>query len=124
MNATELGTEVVRRRRELGWNQDELADKADLSRTYISLIERGEAVNVTRRVLEKLSEVLDLPISRLIGESGPSDLLISPALKQFALEHHLSLDTVDRLIKIPRRGQEPRNAEEWRLLYDAVKQWL
>lgn len=38
----EFGRRVRRVREALGWSQEELAGKADLDRTYIGAVERGE----------------------------------------------------------------------------------
>ena len=37
-----FGLRVRKLREELGWSQDKLAEEADLHRTYISGLERGE----------------------------------------------------------------------------------
>ena len=60
---------VVRERREKrGFSQEELADRAGLHRTYVSLIERGRrtaSIEVVRRV----AEALDTSMSKLIAET-------------------------------------------------------
>ena len=124
MNATDLGKEVATRRRELEWSQDQLAEKAGVSRTYISLIERGEAPNITRGVLEKLAAALVTSVHVLLGQPEQDDLLIPPALKKFAIDAQLTVDVVEKLVRLPRRGREPRTPEEWQALYDAIKGWL
>jgi transcriptional regulator with XRE-family HTH domain len=124
MNVTDLGKEVAKRRRELELSQDQLAEKAGISRTYISLIERGDAQNVTRSVLEKLANVFGTSTAVLLGQPEQKELLIPPALKDFAIKEQLTVDIVERLVRLPRRGREPHTLEEWKVLYDAVKEWL
>lgn len=46
-------------------SQEELASKANLHRTYISLLERKKK-NVSIRILEKIADALNVEISDLI----------------------------------------------------------
>lgn len=61
-----FGKAIRRRRRELDLSQEELAEKAELHRTYISSIERGER-NVSIENIEKLAKALDISISALFA---------------------------------------------------------
>ena len=57
--------DAVRARREgLGLTQEDLADRADLHRTYVSDIERGSR-NVSLLNIERLAAALALSISEL-----------------------------------------------------------
>lgn len=124
MNPKELGRHVKKRRQELELSQESLAAQANISRNYLSLIERGEARNISMGVLSQLAKVLGASLAELTGESGERDTLISPALREFGIAEGLSFSVVDRLAQIPRRGQEPRTVEEWRELYNAVRPYL
>ena len=58
--------------------QERLADEAGLARTHVGEIERAEK-SVTVDVLDKLAEVLSVPVSTLLqapadGESPPAPL--------------------------------------------------
>lgn len=57
-----FGKAVRKRRLELGLSQEKLSEKANLHRTYIADIERGER-NVSLMNIVKLIAGLDLPIS-------------------------------------------------------------
>jgi transcriptional regulator with XRE-family HTH domain len=59
-----FGKAIRRRRRELDISQEELAERAELHRTYISDIERGE-VNPSLDNVEKLARALNISISDL-----------------------------------------------------------
>ena len=78
---SDFGKKVRQRRKKDGMNQKELAAKAGISRTYLSEIERGEAQNISFRVVEKLEEVLGL------GEASTGEL--PPGLQEFADEEDL-----------------------------------
>ena len=60
-----FGKAVRYRRNELEISQEELAERADLHRTYISDLERGRR-NVSLENIEKLAKALNLSISELI----------------------------------------------------------
>lgn len=124
MDAKELGRQVLLRRKELGLTQGELAEQAGISRNYVSLIERGEARNVSVNVLYELAAALGTTPAELSGQTGWADTLIPPALRELALKEELSFGIVDRLARIPMRGREPQTVEEWRQLYKSVSPFL
>ncbi len=60
--------EIVReKRKEKGLSQEELAFRANLHRTYIGMIERGEK-NITLVNINKIAKALDLSILELIKD--------------------------------------------------------
>jgi transcriptional regulator with XRE-family HTH domain len=64
-----FGKAIRRRRREMDLSQEELAERAQLHRTYISSIERGQR-NPSLENIEKLAKALDISISALFAEYG------------------------------------------------------
>jgi transcriptional regulator with XRE-family HTH domain len=64
-----FGKAIRRRRRELDLSQEELAERAELHRTYISNIERGE-LNPSLETMEKLVKALDITVSALFANYG------------------------------------------------------
>lgn len=64
-----FGKAIRRRRRELDLSQEELAERADLHRTYISNIERGE-LNPSLETMEKLVKALDISFTALFSNYG------------------------------------------------------
>lgn len=86
MDIKELGHQVLRRRKEVGFSQEALARKAEISRNYLSLIERGEAQNVSVNILNCLATALGTAPAALTGQAEQNDILIHPALRQFGLE--------------------------------------
>ena len=124
MDAVELGRQIFRRRKELGLRQGELAEQADISRNYVSLIERGEVSNVSVNILNSLAVALETTPAELSGQSGWAETLIPPALREFALQQELGFDVVDRLARLPMRGKEPQTVEAWAQLYEVVRSFL
>ena len=60
-----FGENVRKYRRLLNISQEELADKADLHRTYIGMIERAEK-NITLINIEKIANALEISINELL----------------------------------------------------------
>lgn len=62
-----FGDRVRELRKSKHISQEELADKADLHRTYIGMIERAEK-NITLLNIEKIALALDVEIKILLDE--------------------------------------------------------
>jgi transcriptional regulator with XRE-family HTH domain len=122
MNAIELGRQVQTKRKEKKLSQAELGELAEISRNYVSIIERGEAESISMKVLNKLAVVLGTSPSELTGES--SMVMIPPSLREFALEKNLPYEVIDKLVRIPRRGKEPSTVKEWEELFDSISKFL
>ena len=60
-----FGENVRHYRRNLNISQEELADRADLHRTYIGMIERAEK-NITLLNMEKIANALKIKIEDLL----------------------------------------------------------
>lgn len=60
-----FGDRVRELRKEAGWSQEEFADEADLDRTYIGGIERGER-NLALRNIKKIAETFGMTIAELM----------------------------------------------------------
>jgi transcriptional regulator with XRE-family HTH domain len=67
-------------RRELDYSLDELAARSGVSRSAISLIERGES-SPTAVVLDRLATALDVPLAALF-DAGPSASAPSPVARR------------------------------------------
>ena len=72
-----LGRRVQEIRRELGWNQQQLANAAGQDRTYISAIEHGKQ-NLTLGAVVKVANALGVELVRLLIQSGPHDFRAKP----------------------------------------------
>jgi transcriptional regulator with XRE-family HTH domain len=59
-----FGERIRHLRKEKNLSQENLADRAELHRTYIGMIERAEK-NITLINIEKLAKALDVEISEL-----------------------------------------------------------
>ena len=60
----ELGRRIRERRKSLGWTQEELAEAAEIDRSYIGGVERGER-NLTFTVLCQICTALSCDVAKL-----------------------------------------------------------
>jgi transcriptional regulator with XRE-family HTH domain len=120
MELASFGQKVRTRRIEEGWSQEELARKADISRNYLSQIERGMATNLSWQVVERLRVALGLSRSEISKEHWNQSRL-PPSLVEFARKANLAPDDVEMLAQIQYRGKQPNTPEEWQLLYNAIR---
>jgi len=63
-----FGTTVRQLREQRGWSQEALAEQADLNRSYVGELERGQAIP-SLLTLKKLSMALDVSLSNLLAHT-------------------------------------------------------
>lgn len=74
LNPKEIFGQNVRRiRTEAGLSQEELADRAELHRTYISSLERGQR-NVSLENIFAIAKALGVPPAELVEPAPQKDL--------------------------------------------------
>ena len=120
-----IGDNVRNLRKEKGLSQEKLAELANVSRNYISMIERGEAENFSDDIIQKLAWGLEVSIEQIEGKPNKkSGTIVPSSLREFALNEGLPYEEVDHLLKIPFRGKTPKTAQEWKELYIAIKPFI
>lgn len=67
-----IGERIRIERRKKGISQQVLAEKMDTSTTYLSRVERGVS-KINLRRLGQVSEILEIPIERLLSGTVPED---------------------------------------------------
>jgi transcriptional regulator with XRE-family HTH domain len=67
LSPRELGTAIKRLREQRGWTQERLAQKAGVTKFYISLLETGARKNPSLPALKRLAKALDVPVTELLG---------------------------------------------------------
>jgi len=122
MDAVELGTQVLEKRKEKGLSQEELGKMAGISRNYVSQIEHGVAHNISIKVINQLAVALGASLAELTGES--SQIVIPSSLRDFGIQNNLSYEIIDKLARIPARGKEPKSVNEWQELYQAISPFI
>jgi transcriptional regulator with XRE-family HTH domain len=102
-------------------SQEDLAHKIGISRTYLSEIERGEAQNISFRVVDQLQKVLGIDKNT---EEDQTDNDLPEGLSQFAEEANLPERDIKVLASIELRGKRPNSKQEWRVLYNLIRSYL
>lgn len=114
----EFGKKIRQRRVDEGLSQEKLAQAVGISRNYLSQIERGQAINLSWQVMDRLTSVLGLKLE----QSTDSKTVDLPAsLAEFAKTAGLPPDDVLMLVRLKYRGQQPTTPEKWELLYNVIK---
>lgn len=104
-------------RRDMKWDQSELAERSGVSRGYISEIERGVKQNVGVEVVFALAEALGVSVAYLLGVSdsplGESDAKVMREMAGEYVTVDVDSDEERRLVRtliaefnaLPRRAQ-------------------
>jgi len=130
------GQRIRDRRQELGWTQDTLAQKAGISKGFLSDLENGKR-NVSADTLLGIARVLDLSLDYLMKGGEPEttskEVQIPASLAEFATEAGLSFNQALTLLDMQRqiiahrsstkRGQTLEGVD-WRKFYESVKGFL
>jgi XRE family transcriptional regulator, master regulator for biofilm formation len=66
-----VGERIKTIRERKGISINELAQKAEISKSYISSIERDIQKNPSINVLEKIAAALEVPLDKLLDQPGP-----------------------------------------------------
>jgi transcriptional regulator with XRE-family HTH domain len=116
-----FGLRVQQHRKREGLSQAELADELDISRTYLSQIEQGHALNLSLRLAEKLSERLGITPPASVQAAKQEEEEMPASLKAFADQDDIPEQDVRMLARIQYRGRRPQTAQQWRILYSVIK---
>jgi transcriptional regulator with XRE-family HTH domain len=120
-----LGQRIKRFRTDAGLTPTELAERASVSKSYISSLESETEPErrPSAEILYKLARALGVAMSDLLGKTPvlASHQERTDELLKFAQEYRLPEADVDMLASIQFRGDRPRTVERWRFIYEAIK---
>jgi transcriptional regulator with XRE-family HTH domain len=108
------GTRLRQRRAALGWSLADVAGRTQLSRAYISAIERGRSKRPGADVVRRLEAALGLDSHSEEPPGTPA------ALAAVAEEHGLTNAEVAALAALRIRGMQPQTKQRWDLIYKAL----
>lgn len=95
MSEWSLAKNLRRLRKAIGWSQEKLAQEADVSKSYISMIENGRKESPSSEVLAALSEALKCTPAALYQgvDLGPDDVVLKDLIELAKLvpEEHRKL---------------------------------
>lgn len=129
-----VGERIRKKRTELGWTQDELAQKAGISKGFLSDLEnckRSLGAETLLDVGRSLGVSLDFLMTGRSSGERKDQVQIPPALAQFAAEEGLSVrDTLalvqmlEQIVTTRKEAAKRLNDVDWREFYNAVKKFL
>jgi transcriptional regulator with XRE-family HTH domain len=128
-----VGDRIREIREDMQMNQDQLAERASLSKGFLSDVENNKR-NIGSENLLKIANVLGASVDYLlrgeITESGGTQPVVIPAeLSQAAEELELSYAATIELLEAHRsviarrsnKGLRKFSVEDWKKLYEAIK---
>jgi transcriptional regulator with XRE-family HTH domain len=108
----------------------DLAAKSGVSKTYISDLENGLGGRPNVQYLYKIALALETTIDTLINLSlkpaqrkaipGQKEPL-PPGLEEFSKQERLEPQQIEMLAGLNFRGNRPKDADAWKLIYDTIK---
>ena len=116
----EFGALIRKHRREKDMSQEELAENAGISRTYLSQIEQGRAANLSLRLSTRLRELLGL-LSVREQMAKAEAVRVHPSLQAYAEAENLTDAEQRMLMHVSYRGKRPETIDQWRFLYNLIK---
>lgn len=130
-----VGDRIKQRRIELGWTQDQLAQKAGISKSFLSDLENSKR-SVSAHNLLDIARVLGVSLDFLMtGEASNDqvpDVPIPASLARFAAEEGLSFRQTLMLLDMQKqivahRGMKKKDGMEpvdWHRFYEGVREFL
>jgi transcriptional regulator with XRE-family HTH domain len=121
-DAQAIGLRIRSMRAELGLSLTELAEKARVSKSYLSTVENGTGSRPGAAVLHRLAEALGVTLADVLGRDvqATSAINVPKSLQEFARQQGLPETDVEMLAGIKFRGETPRDAASWSFIYRAI----
>ncbi|KAA1418138.1 helix-turn-helix domain-containing protein [Mumia zhuanghuii] len=118
-----IGTRIRTLRTDKGLSLTELAERAGVSKSYLSTVEHGTGSRPGVAVLHKLATALGVTLADILGrvvQSTPTTVDVPESLQEFAEANNLPQVDIDMLAGIKFRGDAPRTAARWQFIYNAI----
>lgn len=118
-----VGERIAHYRRDAGLTASELAEKAGISKSYLSELESGDDRRPSAETLYAIGKALGVAMSDLLGRP----IIVQPSnerpkeLLEFAKAHDLPEADVAMLAGIQFRGEAPKSPKRWEFIYQAIK---
>ena len=130
-----VGERIRERRTELGWTQDQLGQKAGISKSFLSDLENGKrsvGANNLLDIARALGVSLDYLMTGTASQDQKSEVPIPASLARFAAEEGLTFRQTLMLLEMQTQIVAHRSAKkkdsleavDWRKFYEAVKEFL
>lgn len=121
-----VGSRIKRFREELGMSATRLAEKAEISKSYLSELENPKdgAKQPSADKLYAIADALGVAMSDLLGRR----IIIAPqttpppSLGEFIAAHpEIPEADVEMLSGIQFRGESPKTLQRWEFIYQAIR---
>ena len=130
-----VGERIKKRRLELDWTQDQLCQKAGLSKGFLSDLEnekRSVSADNLLDIARALGVSLDYLMTGKASKEQPAEVPIPASLARFASEERLSFRQTLILMDMHKQILAHRSAKkkdglegvDWRKFYEGVKEFL
>jgi XRE family transcriptional regulator, master regulator for biofilm formation len=103
-----IGKNISDLRRKRGMTLSELAEKSNISKSYLSVIERNINENPSIQVIMKLAAVLDVDLKTILGDG------IVP-------EQILETEWLEFINDLKKSGVDKRQLKEYKALFEFIK---
>lgn len=130
-----VGERIKKRRLELEWTQDQLGQKAGISKSFLSDLENGKRSVGAENLLDiarALGVSLDYLMTGEASQDKQAEVPIPASLARFAAEEGLSFKQTLMLLEMQQQIVAHRSAKkkdmleavDWRKFHEAVKEFL
>lgn len=130
-----VGERIRQRRQELGWTQDQLAQKAGISKSFLSELENGKrsvSANNLLDIARALGVSIDFLMTGEVSEKAVAEVPIPASLARFAAEEGLSFRQTLMLLDMQKqivahrsaRKKDGLEAVDWRKFYESVREFI
>ena len=121
-----LGWRIRSRRQAQKLSLTELARLSGISKGYLSQIERSRAARPSAATVFAIADSLGVSIDALFEGAEPQEQRVvepqvASALREFAEEADLPPADIEMLAGIHYRGDQPRDKDDWRFLYESIR---
>ena len=130
-----VGERIRKRRVEIGWTQDQLCQKAGISKGFLSDLENDKR-SVSAENLLELARAMNVSLDYLMtgkaSQEQPVEVAIPASLAKFAAEEGLSLRQTLMLLDMQKQIVAHRSARkkdglegvDWQKFYEGVKEFV
>ncbi len=120
-----VGDKIRELRKKRGFSLEELARKANISKSYLWQLEKKKSKRPSAEVLYRIATALGTTIADLLGLEIKFTLEqvenLPPGLKELAQERKdLQPEDIQMLANIRYRGRQPQTKEDWNFIYEAI----
>jgi transcriptional regulator with XRE-family HTH domain len=132
---TGVGVRIKERRLGIGWTQDQLCQKAGISKGFLSDLEndkRSVSADNLLDIARALTVSLDFLMTGKASKQQPTEVSIPASLAKFAAQEGLSMRQTLMLLDMQKQIVAHRSAKkkdgpdsvDWQKFYEGVKEFL